>query len=87
MAQRVDAADLVDARGIARDVEVAPGAAGVQRLGRIQPRGEQPVLGSRMASALPPVQPQLLQQFGRQQAVAIVPALALDDADAHAVGR
>lgn len=87
MAQRVDAADLVDARGIARDVEVAPGTAGVQRLGRIQPRGEQPVLGPRMAAALSPVQPQLLEQLGRQQAVAIVPTLARDDADAHAIGR
>jgi hypothetical protein len=40
-----------------------------------------------MASAPPPVQPQLLQQLGRQQAEANVPAFAGDDADAHAIGR
>ena len=83
----MNAADLVDARSIARDVEVATGTVGVQRLGRIQPRGEQPILGPRMATAQPPVQPQLLEQFGRQQAVAVVPTLARDDADAHAIGR
>jgi hypothetical protein len=40
-----------------------------------------------MVAALPPVQPQLMQQLGRQQAVAVVPTLARDDADAHAIGR
>ena len=85
--QRVDAADLGNACGIACGVEVAPGAAGIQRLGAVQSGRKYPVLGASMASASPPVQPQLLQQFGTQQAVAVVPTLAGDDADAHAVGR
>jgi len=83
----MDAPDLGNACGVARGVEVPPRTAGIERLGPIQSCGKYPVLGARTASAQPPIQPQLLEQLGGQQAVAVVSILAGDDADAHAIGR
>jgi len=83
--QRVDAADLGNAGGLASRVVVKLRTAAVQRPGRIAAAGKQLVLGLGTSAAGAPVQAQLVEQLEREKTVAVLSALALDHTDTHAV--
>ena len=86
MTQRMDAAHLGDAGGGASCVVVKLATAAVQRLRSIAATRKQPVICFGTDSCGAPVQSQLFEQVGGEQAEAVLAALALDDPDAHAVG-
>ena len=86
VAQGMNAADLGDAGGVAGHVVVALAAGTVQMARWVEARREQPACTIGMAATGSPVQPQLREQIRIEQAIPILPALALDHADAHAVG-
>ena len=86
MAQGMDAAELGDAGGVAGHVVVALAAGTVQMARRVRARREQPSCAIGMAATGAPIQPQLREQVRIEQAIPILPALALDHADAHPIG-
>jgi hypothetical protein len=84
--QGVDAADLGDAGGGPGEVVITLAAGAVDGARRVRARRKQPVRGLGPSAAVAPVQPQVVEQLSSQQRIAVLSALALDDADAHAVG-
>ena len=86
MPQGVNAAALGDAGSVASQVVVALAAGAIDAARGIGARREQPVCAASLGATGTPIHAQLLEQFGCQQAIAVLASLALDDPDAHAVG-
>ena len=73
------------AGGVAIHLAAALAAGTVQMARWVRARREQPASSIGMAATGSPIQPQLREQIRIKQAMPVLPALALNDVDAHAI--